>query len=356
MKRISTIVAALAFAVLFVAAPAQAQAQVSAASNSLGVNPRRDYTIKPGETVKDVLNVTNLHKSDDLYITINPIDFKASNQTGSPDLLLKQKENTRWSLKPYIEIPKSYTIPAGTSADIPIAISIPSNVGAGSYYSAIHYSVTGEDGGDESTNLRLSGSSVSLLFVRVPGEAKSSLQIQNFGAFNPTEDMTTGTYATFFGATKPKYLSYTLKNNGNLAEQPVGSIQLKDMFGRSIKVYEDANPNKSLVLIEQTRRIDFCMNETTVKQKNKINNQEEDVKQCEAANLMPGRYTANIAMLYGGQGAPSQEILAATSFWYLPAWFIIAVVAGLLLIAYLAYTLGKKIKGRGKPTYGTRRR
>lgn len=352
MRRLSIILTVMAFAVLYMTAPMPA----SAASNSLGVNPRRDYAIKPGEAVQDILNVTNLHKSEDLFITIRPLDFRAANETGSPDLLLRQTEPTRWSLKPYITIPKTYTVPAGKSVDVPFSINIPANLGAGSYYSAIQYAVTSPESGEDTVNLNLSGSSVSLIFVRVPGDAKSSLQLKMFGAFNPSKDMSTGTYANFYGATKPKYLSYTLKNNGNIAEQPVGSIQLKNIFGKQVKLYEDVNPDKSLVLIEQTRRVDFCMNETTIKEESKVTGQEEEVKRCDDMALTPGRYTAKMSLLYGGEGFPSQEILATASFWYLPAWFIIAVLVALAVVAYIIWKVINKAKNFRKPTYGTRRR
>ena len=54
---------------------------VSAASNSLGVNPRRDYTIKAGDKVSGTLSVSNLSKTDDLVINIDVIDFGAKNET-----------------------------------------------------------------------------------------------------------------------------------------------------------------------------------------------------------------------------------------------------------------------------------
>jgi hypothetical protein len=349
MKKFSHVVLAVAMSVLFLM-PAHAKA----ASNSLGVNPRRDYTIKAGEKIQDILNVTNLHKTEDLTVSIKVVDFKAADQTGTPNLLLKQTEPTRWSLKPYLTIASSYKIPAGKSADVPFTINIPSNVGAGSFYSAIHYSVTGGDENAAGSNLSLAGSSVSLLFVRVPGEARSSLLLKEFGAFYPTEDMITGSYATFFSAAKPKYLSYTLENKGNLAEEPTGSMQLKDMFGKEVQLYEKANPNDSLVLIDQTRRIDVCLNEVDVTEKNKLNGQDEKVKQCHDPRLMPGRYTANLIMLYGGEGTSSNEIKAVSSFWYIPAWFIIAVAAVLLIVFFIARSLIRKLSDKGKKTYSRR--
>lgn len=347
MKRISSILVAVAVLASVIAVPMGAHA----ASNSLGVNPRRDYSVKPGQTVNDVLNVSNLNKSEPLTIAIKMLDFEAKSQTGSPDLLLKRTEPTRWSLKPYIKIPSSQTIPAGQSVDIPISITMPANIGAGSYYSAVHYAVsTGEGDG----NVSLASSSVSLLFVRVPGQARSQLTLENFGAFTPTQDFTSGAYASFYSATKPKYISYLLKNLGNVAEEPTGSIEIRNTFGKIVKVYENANPNKNLVLIDQTRRIDVCLNEVEVKQKNKLTGNEEDAKECQEMSLAPGRYTAKMSLLYGENGTSSQEINETTTFWYLPVWFIIAVVAGILIIVFLVRSAIHKLGAVGKKTY-TRR-
>lgn len=349
MRKIGSVLMALLSVGIILALPSQALA----ASNSLGVNPRRDYTVKPGETIQDSLNVTNLNKTEALNLTVRPLDFESTNETGAPKLLLKQQEPTRWSLKPYLKIGSSFTVPAGKSVDIPFTITIPSNLGAGSYYSGVHYSVTGNA---LESNLSLASSSVSLLFVRVSGEARSSLALKNFGAFTPNHDMSSGSYASFYSATKPKYLSFTLENKGNVAEQPTGSIQLKDIFGKQVKLYEDINPNKNIVLLEQTRRIDVCMHEVEVKEKNKLTGQEEEVDKCENMNLAPGRYTASLSLMYGGNGSPTNEILGTASFWYLPAWFLIAVAIGLLLLAFFVRQLVKKVKGIRKPTYGTRRR
>lgn len=350
MKRLSSILMlALSLGVLTLVT-----GNVSAASNSLGVNPRRDYTLKPGEKVQDTLNVTNLNQTEALAITIKAIDFKAADQTGTPSLLLRQEQPTRWSLKPYLNIASTYTIPAGKSADIPFTVSIPANVGAGSYYSAVQYAVEGAT--DANGNVNLASSSVSLIFVRVPGEAKSALVLNNFGAFTPNEDMVSGSYKSFYSSAKPKYLSYTLENKGNLAEQPTGSIVLKNIFGKQVKLYENANPNQNLVLIEQTRRIDVCLNEVEVKEKNKVNGQQEEVRKCEDMSLAPGRYTAATSLFYGGNGSASGEIQATTTFWYLPAWFIIAVALILALVAFAVWKLVNKIKNRNKPTYGSRRR
>lgn len=60
---------------------------VSAQSNALGITPRKDFTIKAGDSQKDNLTITNLDKENPLIIKLNLIDFKAQNETGAPELM-----------------------------------------------------------------------------------------------------------------------------------------------------------------------------------------------------------------------------------------------------------------------------
>lgn len=341
MKRsLMTLMSFIAIAIA-IATPLQA----SAASNSLGVNPRRDYVIKPGEKVSDTLYVTNLSKTEDLVINIRAVDFGPKNKTGSPNLLLKQTEPTRWSLKPYLTVAKDVTIPAGKSADVPFTVSIPANVGAGSYYSAIQYS-TGRAGSE--TNLSLTSSSATLMFVRVPGEAKSSLVLDRFGVFTPDSEKVGGVYGSFFSATAPKYLAVELTNKGNVAEQPSGSIIVKDIFGKEVKTYEKVNPNNNVVLIEQTRRLDVCLNEEFTERKDKETNRTIEETICHDSNLKPGRYTADLTMLYGDNGNSSQEVKSSATFWYLPVWFLALVALGLTAVTFAVLYVLRKLKRGGR--------
>jgi hypothetical protein len=323
----------------------------SAASNSLGVNPRRDYTIKSGEKVSDVLSVSNLSKTDDLVIDIKLIDFGPQDETGSPKLLLTEKEPTRWSLKPYLTIASNVRVPAGKSIQLPFTIAIPAKVGAGSYYGAIKYSTTGGD--TANNNVSLTSSSATLVFVRVPGEANDVLLLNKFGPFTPNSTGTSGSFGKLYIGTPPKYLSYRLTNKGNVAEQPTGSIALKNVFGKKIKIFENANPNKSTVLIDQTRRIDLCLNEQKITRNDSESGREVEETKCNDSNMSPGRYTAQLALVYGDNGSSSHELRSLVSFWYLPVWFVLAVAAGLLLIIGTVVLIVRKL---GKRRYSASRR
>lgn len=315
---------------------------VSAASNSLAVNPRRDYTIKPGDKVSDTLYVQNLSKTDALDININVVDFGPKDETGSPSLFLDPKTSTRWSLKPYLTIAKSVQIPAGKSTNVPFTIAIPKNVGAGSYYSAIKYSSAGDSSG---SNVTLTSSSATLVFVRVPGEANDALLLKNFGTFTPDASGTSGTFGSFYGGEAPKYLAYRLTNNGNVAEQPTGSIAVKNIFGHQVKLFQNANPDNNIVLIGQTRRFDLCMNEQKQSHRDPSTGRNIDESTCNGSGLAPGRYTAQLGLIYGDNGSSQHELRDVASFWYLPVWFVLVVIAAVLVLAVILWLLIRLVRG-----------
>lgn len=348
MKRIGIFVAAA----ILLAVGTIPSTKVGAASNSIGVNPRRDYTIKAGEKVSDTLYVTNQNPTETLNARITVLDFKSKDQSGTPALILNEKESTTWSLKPYLSITTTYSIAPGKSASIPFAITIPKNVGAGSFYSAIRI---GSDNGDNSKNVSLSGAAVSLFFVSVPGEAREALTLEKFGAYTQGSNVSTeGLYGTFYSATAPKYLAYLLKNTGSVAEQPSGSVIISNIFGKPVKTLTNANPRSNIVLIGQTRRIDLCINESKITKKDAAGNN-VDGTQCNDSGLLPGRYTANIDLLYGNKGAASSELKGSSSFWYLPVWFIIGCAIALAILGLLVYLIIRSIRGRGSNKYRGRR-
>ena len=80
MKRIRSIAVA-ALAVLVAAAyvlpvaPAAAESDDNAASSALSISPKKQYEIKPGNSVDDKLTIRNVDTSTSLQLTLRVIDF-----------------------------------------------------------------------------------------------------------------------------------------------------------------------------------------------------------------------------------------------------------------------------------------
>jgi hypothetical protein len=325
----------------------------STSSSAISIDPRINALVDPGQTVKGQLSVTNGDATAPLYLNLKVIDFTYTNDTGTAKLYIaKNAPQTTWSLKPYLSLPNELTIPAGGTASIPYTIKIPSNLAGGSYYSAIEYASGLGTGG----YLGLSASGVTLMFVNVSGPVHEKLAISKFGAYTETNPNDAGTYNSYITSHAPNSLAFKVKNSGNAVESPAGSIIIKK-WGHTYKTIGVINPESLLTLIGQTRLYVPCIkseaNETRV---NTSIAQSPDL--CIKSGLAPGHYSATLEVYYGQNGNPTQEVIATTSFWYIPIWLVILIIIILLIIIYIGYRIYQRIKemtGGGNGTRGMNR-
>lgn len=344
MKRFNSIFI-LAFAAVVATAFVLPAVQASAASSaSLSIVPKKNYIIEPGKSVNDKLTIRNLDANESLVLSLRVVDFTYTDDGGTPKLnLAEDAPQETWSLKPFLTLPKTVTIAPKSSESIDMSVAIPANHGAGSYYSAIVYSSGAADGG----NVGLSASGVTLVFADIPGDVKEDLKLDKFGAYN-LETPTKKAGYVFATTQQPKYMAYTLKNNGNVTESPVGSITLKNMFGQE-QVIENVNTSGSLALIGQTRTFTSCIKQKS--QEVDFNGTKTDAQDCVSPNLMPGYYHSTLNLFYGQNGNRTQEIAGTASFWYLPWWFVLVSLVILLIVAYGVWRLVNKVRGK---LYGPR--
>lgn len=346
MKRLKSmlmVACAVVVAAAYVVVPALPAAAASSAS--LSIAPKKNYVIEPGKSVNDKLTIRNLDATDDLELTLRVVDFTYTDDGGTPKLFLAEDApQTTWSLKPFLTVPKTVTIPRGSTKTLDMKVAIPAGHGAGSYYSAIIYSTGAPDGG----NVGLAASGVTLVFTNIPGKVNEDLKLQKFGAYR---EATTGKPAdyVFITGDEPQHVAYTLKNNGNVTEAPAGSITLKNMFGREY-VINNVNPNGSLALIGQTRTYAACIK--IKEQEVNVGGSKSQAKTCTSAGLWPGYYSAKIELFYGQNGNLTKEITGAGSFWYLPIWFIILLI---VILAILAYIIWRIVRWVREKVYGKKR-
>lgn len=350
MKRILSMLSAALVALGLVVNVMPASAATSGNSTGLSINPRKNLIVDPGQTVKDNLIVGNLSNQLPLSISLRVVDFTFYNNSGTPKLFLAQNApQTAWSLKPFLNLPSTETIPAGGSIEVPYSVTVPKNQGAGSYYSAIVYSATSGKGG----NLDLDASGVTLVFVNVPGTVHEQLTLQKLGIYTQNSKVDTGSY-TFINTSKPSQIGYTLLNGGNVAEAPAGSATITYMFGGKPINISSINVNSALALRGQSRLFQSC-----------LNNEQQGISAvgtynlenvCGPVSLKPGMYTINLAAYYGQNGNPTQEVSGTAHFWYLPWWFIVTVVGVLLILAFAIWKIVRFVRRRlyGAPTNKTK--
>jgi len=315
MKRLVSIFVITVVAFSAVVIPATSP-QAAASSAALSIVPKKNYTVEAGKSIEDTLVVRNLDKKNDLELQLRVVDFTFTDDGGTPKLMLAEDApQTTWSMKPFLKVPKSVKIPAGESKMLDAKVSIPANQGAGSFYSAIVYSTGSSEGG----NVGLSASGVTLVFTSIPGDVNEDLKLEKFGAYREAAGGKKAEYM-FVTMKQPELMAYTLKNDGNVTEAPVGSITLKDIFGRET-VINDVNPNSSLALIGQSRTYTACVELKA--EEVELGDQTTESKRCETPSLWPGYYSASLDLFYGQNGNRTQEISGNASFWYLPWWFIL---------------------------------
>lgn len=310
----------------------------TAGSSGLSITPRKNLIVNPGQTVNDKLSLSNLSKDAALRVDIRVIDFTFDGNSGIPKLYLSPNApQTSWSIKPFITLPDTKVVNPGQTQTVNYSITVPKHQGAGSYYSAIVYST----GGTNKGNVNLSASGVTLMFVDVPGIVKEDMGLQKFGAYNGSTN-SNGHY-TYFNLTEPQRLAFDLKNNGNVAEAPSGSITLKNMWGKQVASIDKVNPNSSLAIIGQTRQFVTCIEST----KQDLENQGYDnvgSGQCKDPNLAPGYYTASLDIYYGQNGNQTKEIQGTASFWYIPWWLLVIIAVVILLIIWAILAIKHKIR------------
>ena len=345
MKRFASILSAFVIAMAVVLTPhSTASAQSSAA---LSITPRKNYTVEPGKSINDKLTVRNMDGSRTLELTMSVIDFTFKDDGGTPDLMLDEEApQTAWSLKPFVKLhSKTLKIAPRESKTIDMTVSIPKGQGAGSYYSAIVYSSGNPEGG----NVGLSASGVTLAFVDVPGTVKQDLKLEKLGAYRTEKS---GKKARFLNLAidKPQYMAYSLRNNGNVAEAPVGTITLHGMFGQELKI-NDINTSKSLALRGQTRTFVTCM--ATKDQHLELTGDERSNAQvCTEPKLWPGFYSISFDGYYGQNGNTTKEITGTSWLIYAPLWFLIILLIVIIAIALGVWRLVVLSKGKKRSVKG----
>jgi hypothetical protein len=330
MGRMKSIILAV-FAIVLAGTMALPAVTASAASSaSLSIVPKKNYVIESGKSINDTLVIRNIDQNAALDLTLRVVDFTYTDDSGTASPMLDENApQTTWSLRPFLTLPSKVTIGPGESKTIDMSISIPANHGAGSYYSAIMYSSGAPAGG----NVGLSASGMTLAFVQVPGQVNQDLSLERLGGYKLNTPATGGSYVNF-AIDQPEAIAFTLVNQGNVTESPVGSITMKDMFGRET-VITNINPSGSLALIGQTRTFVSCIK--LQKEDVDFNNTTAVAETCATPGLWPGYYSVTLNAFYGQNGNRTQDIIGHASFWYMPVWFIILLIIVLATAALLIW-------------------
>jgi nucleoside diphosphate kinase len=185
-----------------------------------------------------------------------------------------------------------------------LEIKVPANAAPGGYYGVVRFTATAPEGATSSVSL--APSLGALILVRVKGTATEKLSIEEFYVEK------NGKRSTFFEEIPFDFVE-RVNNEGNVHEQPTGTILVKDMFGKPV-VNINVNGEARNVLPKSIRKFSQPMDKAAL-----------------GTGVLFGRYTAELKLNYGDKLSTTQTLV----FWVIP-WRLILLGLFLLIVAIIA--------------------
>ncbi|HEY5268286.1 MAG TPA: hypothetical protein VII94_04085, partial [Candidatus Saccharimonadales bacterium] len=225
----------------------------------------------------------------------------SSNGTGVPRIITNTN-NATLPLDNFISIVKPispFYLGAGQQKIVNVTLSVPANALAGDYYGAIRFAPVSPGAGVVALNATVA----TIFLLTVPGNLFQKLSLVQFSAADVY-----GNTSSFFSNGQLSIVT-KLTNQGTTHSEPFGTVIVKNMFGKIVDNVEFNNTTpRSSILTQSTRKF------TTALKKQK----------------WLGYYTATISIGYGT--TVGSLIIAKTTFWYIPVWLEIVILAIIVLI------------------------
>ena len=283
-----------------------AQAQSNGAAQGIEISPALvDLNAERGQTYTVKLKVTNVTAATLVY-TSEVNDFTSKDESGAPQILIGENLPTSASVVDWVTTEQEFTLQSRESRTIVASITIPDDAEPGGHYGAIRFS--GRTPELQETGVGLSASAGMLMLIRVSGDINESANVASFFTAN-------GDTQSFFFETSPVKFVTRIKNDGNIHVKPIGSIELRDMFGNIVSTIP-VNDSKSNVLPNSIRKF------------------ENEYK----SDWMFGLYTANLTLGYGTTG---QAITNSITFWVIPYKLVLIVLLALVTLVFIVRRLLK---------------
>ncbi len=302
--------------------------------------PDFNLIVNPGDMIKDVLHISN---ENSYPITLEPttLNFMAEpgdETSGVPSFYPADEVKNGHELAPWIKLDLEgpITIPAKKRINITFTIAVPENAQPGGHFGAIHVGTLHEGQLFEGANVGILAQTSALIFVRVNGDARDSLSIENFFTKQAV-------YSRL-----PADFVMRLSNSGTTHVIPVGNIFITDMLGRQVASLEINSEDKRRVLPSSVRRFDATW------LRKRLPKSASEFTQ-EWRNFAFGHYTATLVLNYGDPGA-QKLISSATDFWVFPWMALGSVLFVIILIVLVILFLTKRFERSVIRRYETTKR
>ena len=325
----TTTLLTLAFAVAVgpIAAAVTAPAtQSPSAGQALEIAPPvLNLKADPGEVIQTKIALRDI-SSTSLLVTSEVNDFTASGEDGTPKVITDNTEKSPYSIIDWIKPIASLTLKSRQIENLPVTITVPKNAAPGGYYGVVRFTAIAPD--IDQSGVALSASLGAMIFIRVNGDAKESMTIQDFYL---SKDDSKG---SFFDSI-PLMFTERIKNEGNVHEQPIGQILVTDMFGKPA-VNVNVNLEGRNVLPATIRRFDQPLDKSAV-----------------GNRILFGLYTAKVTMKYGASG---QTVTKSIKFWIFPWKLLLTAIIVLIVLVLLGRLMLKRYNDRLLGSRGRSRR
>lgn len=306
----------VSLASLIVLSAASASAVEEGSGQALEIAPPVvSLTADPGEVINTQISIRDVAPTS-LIVTSQVNDFTSSDREDGTPVLLgvdEPAEPSPYSIIPWVDALPELQLAPREIEKLPVTIRVPKDAAPGGYYGVIRFTATPPE--LDQTGVSLSASLGALVFIRVNGDAKEGISIEEF--YTELDD----NKRTLFEG-KPVNFVMRVKNTGNVHEQPVGKALIKDSFGNNI-----ANLNINLegrnVLPQTIRKFTTSLDKEAIGDK-----------------FLFGRYTADLTVKYGVDG---QTVTASTAFWVIP-WKLM--ILALIVILGLVFGFRHYLKQR----------
>lgn len=275
--------------------------------------PVLNLTADPGQTLKAQISLRDV-SSGALLVTGEVNDFTASGEDGTPKIITDEGEPNPYSMKSWVApLPKLLLEPRQIE-NLPVTIRVPADAAPGGYYAVVRFTATPPE--LEGTGVSLSASLGALILLRVSGDVKEDLAIEQFEV-TTSGKLSTGRPKTVFETT-PLTFVQRIKNNGNIHEQPTGQVTITDMFGKKIAAVNVNLPPRN-ILPQTIRKFEQKLDKSVLGDKKLF-----------------GKYTATLTINYGEK---KQTVTSQTTFWVIPYTLIglgvILLVGGFLTLRFM---------------------
>ena len=286
-------------------------------TGSMIVGPgKTELLLAPGDTYNfeiTAANATGMTK----IVNFSTEDMGQSNDPNTPFQFLGGQAGP-YSLKNYVAPEANQlTLLAGQRVRMPVAITIPANAPPGGLYGAVMVSAENLPSaavpkvGQASGQVNIITRVAVLLFIRVKGNVLESSYLKNF-----TTDKS-------FYENGPVNFQITSENTGNVYLSPYGSVEVKDMLGRTIDRRE-IDPWFVLPKADRTRTVAW------------------------SSGFLFGKYTALLTLHRGYMNIKDATDTKTISFWVIPWKLLLIYLIGLILVIWIIVWIASHIEWKKK--------